>query len=303
MDTISLTKRSLNMMHDDFRASKKHCASIHVISDMTSFSEVEPSPNSEISMGDLNRCESGASFSDNSGYDEQSAKRRVTSSPSESSCQGDIVDVVVKKKKHNLVEQNRRETTRSMISDLKDMVGADGGTAQHPNINKVLEGTLNFLKKNIPLKNAKPPQGHGEMHPCFKPDMKSLPFPDRDFGRYLTGFDAAPFGIICAQTDGVITRVNNQVEDMFKLPRGFAMGKIMFALCAEHHMPMAMGAANTLLTGKSTTVQLVKDCVGSSGKAFPFMCQYSCIWRDDKPVGIIVYIRPEKTPSCVNFVE
>lgn len=113
--------------------------------------------------------------------------------------------------KHKLVEQNRRQLTKDLVSDLQELVLTDAAPAA--GINQVLEGTLAYLKaKNrhddqdmdteaggdMPQANARDHDGALQLRPT---ELKLGGRICRGLTgiKYAAAFDSAPFGIVVAR--------------------------------------------------------------------------------------------------------
>jgi PAS domain-containing protein len=158
-----------------------------------------------------------------------------------------------KRARHNVVERNRREKTRSFIEKLQTMLPNIAEKKQNPNINFILEKALEYLQDEnqtpLHLLGADDhfedsDEEHGFCKDKVKTYMASripnLMADDVSFRRHMFTFDNAPFGIVIARTDGVLLKANDYFRSMFIVPQGPLIGYTMFKLTSSRDLPTTM---------------------------------------------------------------
>ncbi|KAJ1487479.1 hypothetical protein T484DRAFT_1941391 [Baffinella frigidus] len=214
--------------------------------------------------------------------------------------------------KHKLVEQNRRQLTKDLVSDLQELVLTDAAPAA--GINQVLEGTLAYLKaKNrhddqdmdteaggdMPQANARDHDGALQLRPT---ELKLGGRICRGLTgiKYAAAFDSAPFGIVVARIDGTVVRANALFESLFRFSPGTATGQTMFSLTAPSDLSKTMQAVSSLLHGLDK-VQLTKQCVKADGEIVAINTQMQCLWKNNQATHFLCYLRPTQLEDTGRF--
>jgi hypothetical protein len=165
---------------------------------------------------------------------------------------------VDKRARHTMVERKRRDKTRAFTEQLQSMLPNISERRQNPNLNFVLEKTLEYLQSDLdnapPLSNAddynmsvseSAPVNLIQMHLA-----SGIHYRIDDFSkmRNLFTFDNAPFGIVIARSDGVLLKVNDCFRNMFVAPQGPVVGHTMFTLTSSRDLPITMKVNPAILS-------------------------------------------------------
>ena len=165
---------------------------------------------------------SSADFSAYIGSEDQDYEESASSLPSN------------RNERHKLVERQRREKTRGLLKELQAVVPGVSDSKQTPNINTVLEETLEYLQAENRAKQQKECKNVLSMKVRDVVDLKKKPFmmspfDDTSCRRYLFAFDYAPMGLVISSIDGRVLGANKSFLRWFKFDNGMD-GSTIFSL-------------------------------------------------------------------------
>mmetsp|Transcript_12899 Transcript_12899/g.20271 ORF Transcript_12899/g.20271 Transcript_12899/m.20271 type:complete len:328 (+) Transcript_12899:269-1252(+) len=231
-----------------------------------------------------------------SAYSDPESSQRTGSGPAD------------KKAKHKLVEQNRRETTKALLSDLQDMLPNMAEAAPGCGINVVLEGALDYIRNcSVIVPGEQKPSNADPNAVAVTDERVKNELVGRACAqmksslRYLSAYDSAPFGIVIARVDGTILRSNAMFDNFLLLPRNGAAGSTMFSLTAPQDLPGTLQGVSALLTGSETQVSLNKHCVDKAGNHVATNVQIHCLWKEGRPSNFVCYVRDRSAEQSHRF--
>eukprot|EP00291_Cryptomonas_curvata_P025233 CAMPEP_0172159750 /NCGR_PEP_ID=MMETSP1050-20130122/5156_1 /TAXON_ID=233186 /ORGANISM="Cryptomonas curvata, Strain CCAP979/52" /LENGTH=262 /DNA_ID=CAMNT_0012829397 /DNA_START=52 /DNA_END=837 /DNA_ORIENTATION=+ len=217
-------------------------------------------------------------------------------------CSQPIAD---KRARHKLVERRRRDKTRAFVEQLQAVLPNIEQRRQNPNVNVILEKTLDYLHsiKNERQDSSKPgdlvedDEKHSNLDVVqiiLAKVVNSMPIDDITTRRYIFSFESAPFGIVISRIDGVFLKANEFFRSLFNFPQGAPLVLTMFSLTASQDLAMTMKAASTLLNGAAARLSFTKECIRPDGRGTgPLFVDMTCVWKGNRPRAFICYIRPE----------
>ena len=162
-------------------------------------------------------------------------------------------DPADKKERHKLVERNRRDKTRSYVQQLQCLVPNVSDRSSNPNINVILENTLEFLQ-TVKIESSESEGSEEEADTASASSspkeienaksritaVSGSPLDDLLGRKHMFTFYNAPFGMVIARADGSVLLANPCFENFFKFPRGSLTGRTMFSLTAPLDLPHVM---------------------------------------------------------------
>ncbi len=136
--------------------------------------------------------------------------------------------------RHKLVERQRRDKTRGLLRELQAVLPGVADNKQTPNINAVLEETLEFLQAENEAKEHKACKEVLSMKVRDVKDLKKKsrimsPFDDTSCRLYLFAFDYAPMGLVISSIDGRVLGANKSFQRWFRFDNGMD-GSTIFSL-------------------------------------------------------------------------
>jgi len=214
------------------------------------------------------------------------------------------IDSSDKKYRHKKVEQNRRETTKALLSELQGMLPNMDAYAPGSGINVVLESALDYVKQsrdvgqgkleNPKRKVKEEPEDSKEMihvaqESCVVPVAGAC---SNICGlRYTTAYDGAPCGIVISRLDGTMLSCNKMFASLLAFPKPKVDGHTMFSLTVPADLPPTLQAVSSLLTGTHKAVTIRKRCYRQNGDLLNALVQITCIHKDNKPSHFICYLK------------
>jgi hypothetical protein len=159
-------------------------------------------------------------------------------------------DPADKKERHKLVERNRRDKTRAFVQELQSMLPNVSDKSANPNINVILENTLEYLQ-SVEVQKVEENEEDTDSTDATPSSMESTrdqlvaalsgsPYDDTASRRYMYAFQHSPVGIVIARVDGAMIAANLCFENFFKFARGSLKGSTMFSLTAQPDLPKVM---------------------------------------------------------------
>jgi len=152
-----------------------------------------------------------------------------------------------KKVRHKKVEQNRRETTKALLTELQEMLPNMETFAPGSGINVVLEGALDYVKssrnalhgdKPVPERRAKKEESEQILEAAQKLALVDAGACNGLNGlRYASAFQQAPFGIVISRLDGTMLRCNKMFARMLAWAKPVIAGQTMFSLTVPSDLP------------------------------------------------------------------
>ena len=151
--------------------------------------------------------------------------------------------------RHKLVERQRRDKTRAILRELQSAVSGTSDAKQTPNINTILEETLEFLQSENDAKKKKEIQKLLSMKVRDVGDIKKIgimsPFDDTSCRRYLFAFDYAPMGLVISSVDGRVLGANKSFLNWFKFDKGME-GSTIFSLTCPPDLSQTLKVSRLL---------------------------------------------------------
>jgi hypothetical protein len=163
-------------------------------------------------------------------------------------CSQPIAD---KRAKHKLVERRRRDKTRAFVEQLQAVLPNIEQRRQNPNVNVILEKTLDYLHtiKIDPCGSSKhgdrieEEENHSNMDVVqifLAKVVNSMPVDDITTRKYIFSFESAPFGIVISRIDGVFLKANEFFRNLFNFPQAAPLMLTMFSLTASQDLATTM---------------------------------------------------------------
>ncbi len=151
----------------------------------------------------------------------------LSASGSEPSCSAPIAD---RKARHKEIERNRRDKTRLLIEQLQSMIPSIPDRRHNPNINYVLQQTLEYLQSS----------GDKSSTDQIKIRLADTMTVDIASQKYFFSFDNAPFGIVISRTNGVLLSTNRFFRNLISFPHESLTGQTMFTLTSNQDLAITM---------------------------------------------------------------
>ena len=158
-------------------------------------------------------------------------------SGSEVSCSIPIPD---RKARHKIIERNRRDKTRLLVEQLQAMLPNIQDRRHNPNINHVLQHTLEYLHSTGNQCGNETSQSNVDQIKIHVANIMTSEIDDITRRKYLFSFDNAPFGIVISRTDGALLRANRFFRNMFCFPQDSLIGQTMFTLTSNQDLAITM---------------------------------------------------------------
>jgi hypothetical protein len=163
-------------------------------------------------------------------------------------CSQPIAD---KRARHKLVERRRRDRTRAFVEQLQAVLPNIEQRRQNPNVNVILEKTLDYLHSIKIDRHDSSEQGdcgvcddkHSKLDVVqifLSKVANSMPIDDITTRKYVFSFESAPFGIVISQIDGVFLKANEFFRTLFNFPQGAPLLLTMFSLTASQDLATTM---------------------------------------------------------------
>lgn len=146
--------------------------------------------------------------------------------------------------RHKLVERQRREKTKQLLKEIQAVIPGVSDSKQTPNINAVLEETLEYLQSENQAKRQKECKEVLAMKVRDVVDLKKKssmvsPFDDTSCRRYLYAFDYAPMGLVISSIDGRVLGANKSFLRWFRFENGMD-GSTIFSLTSPPHLAQTL---------------------------------------------------------------
>mmetsp|Transcript_59782 Transcript_59782/g.140737 ORF Transcript_59782/g.140737 Transcript_59782/m.140737 type:complete len:305 (-) Transcript_59782:162-1076(-) len=226
------------------------------------------------------------------------------------------LDPADKKFRHKKVEQNRRETTKALLSELQEMLPNMDAFAPGSGINVVLESTLDYVKQSRDTaadggvvgtqRRAKSEPRDEKMMDVAKQNS-IIPIAGACSGvcglRYNTAFDHAPFGMVISRLDGTMISCNKMFASVMGFTKPAVDGHTMFSMTVPSDLPSTLQAVSSLLQGSHKAVTLQKRCFRQNGDVLHASVQITCIHKDGKPSHFICYMKDKGGIHPSNQIE
>jgi PAS domain-containing protein len=145
-----------------------------------------------------------------------------------------------RKARHKIIERNRRDKTRLLVEQLQAMIPNIQDRRHNPNINHVLQHTLEYLHSAGDQSGGDASQSNTDQIKIHLAEIMTRKIDDISSQKYLFSFDNAPFGIVISRTDGVLLRANRFFRNMFSFPRDSLIGQTMFTLTSNQDLAITM---------------------------------------------------------------
>jgi hypothetical protein len=165
-----------------------------------------------------------------------------------------------KKARHMLVERRRRDKTRAFIEQLQTVLPNIEYNRPNPNVNFVLEKTLQYLQSigfepcitdmhgaGASVQDKRENMELAKLAVHVARNVFPMPIDDVSSRRYMFSFDNAPLGIVISRIDGVFLKANQFFRNIFRFPQGSQLMVTMFSLTASKDLAMTMKVATTRL--------------------------------------------------------
>ena len=155
-----------------------------------------------------------------------------------------------KKERHKLVERNRRDKTRAFVQQLQVLIPNASDRSANPNINVILENTLEFLQ-TIKIESSESEASEEDAESIVSEDLTTArsdilsaltgsPYDDLLARRAMFTFQQSPVAMVIARVDGSVITANPCFENYFKFARGGVKGCTLFSLTAQADLPKVM---------------------------------------------------------------
>ena len=157
-----------------------------------------------------------------------------------------------KRARHKLVERRRRDKTRAYVEQLQSLLPNIGHSRPNPNVNFVLEKTLQHLQALKLDQDACKADDVSSNEPDTQESMalelvqvvtlatQRPPIDDITTRKYIFSFDNAPFGIVISQINGVFIKANEFFRTMFLQQQKAPLMVTMFSLTASQDLATTM---------------------------------------------------------------
>ena len=148
----------------------------------------------------------------------------------------------LRNERHKLVERQRREKTRDLVRDLQRFLPNSkiSRNDKNPNINNVLQDTLEYLQTQEPKGNVHDSNCNLLIKQGIDPpQIFANPLNETSRQRHLFAFDNAPMGLVISGIDGNLLRSNKSFEKWFGDDRGVKGGTI-FSLTSPQDLSKVM---------------------------------------------------------------
>mmetsp|Transcript_38375 Transcript_38375/g.80436 ORF Transcript_38375/g.80436 Transcript_38375/m.80436 type:complete len:283 (-) Transcript_38375:245-1093(-) len=208
--------------------------------------------------------------------------------------------------RHKLVERQRRDKTRGLLRELQTVLPGVADNKQTPNINAILEETLEFLQAENEAKEHKACKDVLSMKVRDVKDLKKKsrimsPFDDTSCRRYLFAFDYAPMGLVISSIDGRVLGANKSFQRWFRFDNGMD-GSTIFSLTCPPDLAKTLKAASQLVAGEAPVIAISKQCIRGDGiLSERLYVEMSCIRREGKPYAFLCEVRPADPRSFGAF--